>query len=236
MSGYVAGAVVVSSLISSNAQSKAAGRAAGAQERSAEMGVEEQRRQFDEVRRLLNPYVEAGGPALQAQQALLGLGGAEAERAQIAAVERSPTFQALLQQGEESLLQRASATGGLRGGNVQAALAQFRPQLLAQELENRYTRLGAMTTLGQRSAAGVGDVGLQTGQNISNLYGQMGAAQAGGALAQGQAMSNLAQSIPSAVILGRTLQQPSFQFASNPMSSGTIAPSYGYGPGSSAFV
>jgi hypothetical protein len=205
---WVATAIVGSAVVTSYAGSKAASKAAGAQERSAEMGVEEQRRQFDEVRRLLQPYVEAGTPALQAQQAMLGLGGAEAERAQIAAVERSPSFQALLRQGEESLLQRASATGGLRGGNVQAALAQFRPQLLAQELENRYTRLGGMTTLGQRSAAGVGDVGLQTGQNISNLYGQMGAAQAGSALAQGQAISGFAQSIPNALILSRMLAQP----------------------------
>lgn len=207
MSG-IATAIVGSAIVTSYAGSKAADKAAGAQERSAEMGVEEQRRQFDEVRRLLQPYVEAGTPALQAQQAILGLEGAEAERAQIAAVERSPTFQALLRQGEESLLQRASATGGLRGGNVQAALAQFRPQLLAQELENRYTRLGGMTNLGQRSAAGVGDVGLQTGQNISNLYGQMGAAQAGSALAQGQAISGAAQSIPNALILSRMLAQP----------------------------
>jgi hypothetical protein len=207
MSG-IATAIVGSAVVTSYASSKAADKAAGAQERSAEMGVEEQRRQFDEVRRLLQPYVEAGTPALQAQQAILGLGGEEAERAQIAAVERSPTFQALLRQGEESLLQRASATGGLRGGNVQAALAQFRPQLLAQELENRYTRLGGMTTLGQRSAAGVGDVGLQTGANIADLYGQMGSAQAGSALAQGQAISGAAQSIPNALILSRMLAQP----------------------------
>ena len=208
MSGWVAGAVVGSAVITSVATSSAADKAAGAQERSAEAGVAEQQRQFDEVRRLLQPYVEAGTPALEAQQAMLGLGGAEAEAAQIAAVERSPTFQAMLRQGEEALLQRASATGGLRDGNVQAALAQFRPQLLAQELENRYSRLGGLTTLGQRSAAGVGDVGMQTGQNISNLYGQMGAAQAGAALAQGQAISGIAQSIPSALILGRTLQPP----------------------------
>jgi hypothetical protein len=226
---WAATAVVGSAIIGGYAQSKAASTAAGAQERSAERGIEEHRRQFDAVLNLLDPYVQAGQPALRAQQALLGLRTPEDERAQIAAVERSPTFQSLLRQGEESLLQRASATGGLRGGNVQAALAQFRPQLLAQELENRYTRLGAMTTLGQRSAAGVGDVGLQTGQNISNLYGQMGAAQAGSALAQGQAISNLGQAIPSAVILGRSFQQPSFQFASSPLSSGNIAPSYSGG-------
>jgi hypothetical protein len=207
MSG-VATAIVGSAVIGGYFQGQAAEEAAGAQTRSSEAQIAETRRQFDEVRRLLQPYVEAGAPALQAQQAMLGLGGVEAERAQIAAVERSPTFQALLRQGEESLLQRASATGGLRGGNVQAALAQFRPALLAQELGTRYERLGGLTSLGQRSAAGVGAAGMESGQDISTALGAIGSAQAGQALAQGQAFSNIASSVPNALVLSRMLSQP----------------------------
>jgi hypothetical protein len=74
----------------------------------------------------------AGGPALQAQMAALGLSGPEAQQEYVAQQEQSPAFQALARQQEEALLQNASATGGLRGGNVQGALAQFRPALLNQ--------------------------------------------------------------------------------------------------------
>lgn len=172
-------------------QADAAGEAAGVQAAASQAGIEEQRRQFDMVRELLKPYVEAGAPALAAQQAMLGLGTPEAEAAQIAAAERSPTFQAMLRTGEEALLQRASATGGLRGGNVQAALAQFRPQLLAQELENRYSRLGGLTALGQQSAAGVGTAGMETGSAIARLQAERGAALAGGELGQAKAFSGL---------------------------------------------
>lgn len=172
-------------------QEEAAEDAAAAQAGASQAGIAEQRRQFNLVRELLKPYVEAGTPALAAQQAMLGLGTPEAEAAQIAAAERSPTFQAMLRTGEEALLQRASATGGLRGGNVQAALAQFRPQLLAQELENRYSRLGGLTSLGQQSAAGVGTAGMQTGANIARLEAERGAALAGGELAQARAFSNV---------------------------------------------
>ena len=179
------GATLIGGSMSASAQRSAASTAAGAQERAAELGIEEQRRQFDEVRRLLQPYVEAGAPALEAQQAMLGFGGPGAERAQIEAVQRSPIFQERVRQGEEALLQRASATGGLRGGNVQAALAQFRPALLAEELETRFGRLGAMTALGQQSAAGVGTAGLQTGRDVSGLLATQGAARAGAALAGG---------------------------------------------------
>ncbi len=182
-----------SQLLGGAMQSRAAGKAAGAQERAAEMGVEEQRRQFDEMQRLLQPYVQAGQPALAGMQNLIGLGGAEAQQQAIAGIEQSPLLQALTRQGEEAILQRASATGGLRGGNIQAALAQFRPQMLQQALEQQYSRLGGLTSLGQQSAARVGTAGMETGQSVAGLLGQAGAAQAGGALGRAAPFVQFAQ-------------------------------------------
>lgn len=161
---------------------EATSEAAGIQAGAAEAGIAEQRRQFDEIRKLLQPYVEAGTPALKAQQALLGTLGAQEQQAAIGQLEASPLYQGLVRQGEEALLQRASATGGLRGGNVQAALAQFRPQMLTELINQQYERLGGMVGLGQRSAVGVGETGAQTATNVSNLMQQRGAAQAGGVL------------------------------------------------------
>jgi hypothetical protein len=177
------------------AQANAAGDAAAAQAGAAQAGIEEQRRQFDAVQKLLAPYVSAGAPALEAQQAFLGLKGPEAERAAIERITGGETFQALAGQGEEALLQRASATGGLRGGNIQGALAQFRPQLLSSLIDQQYGRLGGMTALGQQSATGVGAAGQQTGVNVANLLGQQGAAQAGAEIAQGKAFG----AIPAAI-------------------------------------
>lgn len=188
-------AVGGATLVSGMAQADAAESAAAAQAGSAQAGIEEQRRQFDAVQKLLAPYVSAGTPALEAQQAILGLKGPEAERAAIERISGGETFQALAKQGEEAMLQRASATGGLRGGNIQGALAQFRPQLLSSLIEQQYGRLGGMTALGQQSAAGVGTAGLQTGANVANLLGQQGAAIAGGEIAQGKAFG----AIPAAI-------------------------------------
>lgn len=186
----VSGLMAAVSIGGSVIKGKAASKAADAQTAAAEMGVAEQRAAREEMRRLLEPYVAAGGPALQAQMAALGLSGAEAQQGYVAGQEQSPIFQALTRQGEESILQNASATGGLRGGNVQGALAQFRPAMLNQFLENQYSKLGAMTQLGQNSAAGVGNAGIGVAGNIGNLLGQAGAAQAGGALAQGKIWGN----------------------------------------------
>jgi len=185
------GGSIAGGLLSSRAQRSAASTAAGAQIQAAELGVEEQRRQFDAVQELLQPYVEAGTSALGQQLALAGVAGPEAQQAAIAALEQGPEFEALTRQGEEAILQRAAATGGLRGGNVQASLAQFRPQVLASLIEQQYGRLGGLTATGQASAAGQATAAQTMGSNITNLLQQQGAAAAGSALARGQASANM---------------------------------------------
>lgn len=195
----VVGSAVVGGVMSSKAQKSAAKTAANAQIDASEMGVEEQRRQFDAVQKLLKPYADAGLSGLTGQQDLLGINGTAAQQAAIGNINNSAEMQTYLQQGENAILQNASATGGLRGGNTQAALAQFRPQLLNQMINQRYQNLAGMTALGQNAAAGTGNAGMQTASNISNLYQQSGAAQAGAALAKGQANANMWNGVTGAI-------------------------------------
>ena len=108
----------------------------------------------------------------------------------VAQIEGQPMFQAIARQGEEAILQNASATGGLRGGNTQGALARFRPELLNQFINQQYGRLAGLTELGQNAAAGVGSAGLSTGANIGNVLMSRGQATAAGAGAQGQIFAN----------------------------------------------
>lgn len=195
----VAGGTIVGGYLSSNAQKDAASTAADAQSQASQLGIEEQRRQFDAIQKLLSPFVTAGTGALTGQQDLLGLNGAGAQKTAIAGLEASPQFQALTNQGEEAILANASATGGLRGGNVQRSLAEFRPQLLAQLIDQQYSRLGGLTQVGQASAAGVGSAGLQTGNAVTQLLGQQGAATAGATIAGGRADSQFINSVGSAL-------------------------------------
>ena len=226
-------------LIGSQMTSSATRSASETQAGAAQAGIDEQRRQNEAVQQLLAPYVQAGGgalgayapyqaagagalptlqqyaaggaPAFEQQQALLGLRGPEAERAAIQRISGGEQFKALTEQGEGALLSRASATGNLRGGNIQGALAQFRPALLSNLIEKQYGQLGGLAAtggtvaqnlassglsatgelarIGQASAAGVGTAGSQTGANIANLLGQQGAATAGGIMGQSQAFN-----------------------------------------------
>ena len=201
---------VVGSVTGQKQAAQAAKDAASTQGQYAQAGIDEQNRQFDAMVALLAPYVEAGTAALpgiqpymqagesalQQQTALLGLGGEEAQRQAISGIESGAEFQALARQGENAMLQNASATGGLRGGNVQAALAQFRPELLQSLINQQYGRLGGLSDVGaattqnlirtgQASAAGTGAAGLESASSISALLGQIGQATAGGQVAAG---------------------------------------------------
>lgn len=195
----VAGSTLIGGLYSSNQQSKAADRAAGLQSDAALAGIAQQDKQFEAIQKLLSPYVTAGTGALTQQQNLIGLGAPGAQQQAIDALRSGPEFQSLLQQGESSILANASATGGLRGGNTQAALAQFSPQLLAQIIEQQYGRLGGLAKMGQNSAAGVGDAGISTGNQITTLLQQQGSALAGGALADGRAQAGYANAFTGAL-------------------------------------
>lgn len=193
----VAGATVVGGVMSSRAQSKAAGKASDAQVQAAQLGVDEQHRQFDAIQKLLEPFVTGGTKGLGGQLDLAGLNGNGAQAAAIKALQGSPAFTSALQQGESSILANASATGGLRGGNVQGALAQFSPALLASTISDQYSRLGGLASLGQNSAAQTGNFGQASANNVTSLLGQIGSAQAGNALAQGQAQASMWGSLTS---------------------------------------
>lgn len=188
---------VVGGITGGSAAAEGAEKAAQTQAGLSQAAIDEQKRQFDQIVKLLSPFVTAGTGAVGAQQNLLGLGGAAAQQAAISGLEQSPTFQALARQGEQSILQNAAATGGLRGGNTQAALAQFRPALLNQQIQQQLANLGGLTNVGQASAAQQAVSGQASAANIGNLLGQQGAALAGGQLAksgvQRQAFGDLLQ-------------------------------------------
>lgn len=121
---------------------------------------------------MMNPYAQAGEAGLQGMQNLMGLGGAGAQQAAYDQILQSPGFLSQVQQGENAMLQNASATGGLRGGNTQAAMAQFRPQMLNQAVQQQMQQYGGLTNMGMGAAG-----------QMAALAGQQGDINASGQLA-----------------------------------------------------
>lgn len=201
LAGSIGGALINSSASKNAANQVAEGNAAA---------IAEQRRQFNLAQQLLSPYVQGGNQGLQGLLALSGAGGyagtagtagtsgmsaQDAQGQAIAQLENSPMFQGLVRQGEQGILQNASATGGLRGGNVQGALAQFRPAMLNQQIQQQLANFQGIASLGQNAAAGVGNQAVQTGQQIGNLQQNTGQAMGAGSIASGNAWGGVLGSI-----------------------------------------
>jgi len=212
----VAAAVIGGAVIGGVVSSSSASKAASAQGAASDASIAEQRSQFDAMQKTLKPFVDAGSPALRQiasysevaqpaldeQQALSGMLGPERQQQAINVIEQSPLYMEYVAQGEDAILQNASATGGLRGGNVQGALSQFRPAVLSQMIEDKYSKMGGMVnfgsnasqnlaTMGQASAAGEGAAGMTMASNIGNANMAAGDARAQAALTNGQAWGNV---------------------------------------------
>jgi len=184
------GASIGGSLLQGGIQARAAGRASDAQVQSTRLGIQEQRRQFDAIRSLMAPFIQTGNRATTAQGNLIGLNGNPAQASAIAGIQAGPEYTSMIAAGENAILQNASATGGLRGGNTQDALSRFRPEVLSSLINNQFGRLGGLSQMGQASAAGQAAAGQNMAGNVSQLFAQRGAAQAGGFLAAGQGWGN----------------------------------------------
>lgn len=182
-----------------NKNSEAAKEASEAQAAAAASGADLTMTQFNKLQELLKPYADAGYQSLDEQKNILGLGAPGSQKAAYDQIANSEAYQSLAAQGENAMLQNASATGGLRGGNTQGALAQFRPALLSQMLEQQYSRLSGMTSIGQNAAANTGNAGMEAGSAASAFLGQQGAAYAGNALAQAQANQQMTSGITQGI-------------------------------------
>lgn len=180
------------------------------------------------------PITQAQQGSLGAYQDLIGLNGNTAQQAGIDGIQNGAEFGSLAKQGQDALLQAASATGGLRGGNTEAGLATFRSNLLSTLIDKQLGRLGGLTTLGQNAAAGVGNAGITTGQGVAGLLGQQGAATAGGAIAAGNAITSalgttsglLAGSLAGSSSSGTA---PNATLANNTVSAPSLTGSFGSG-------
>ena len=181
---------VFGGITGANQSAKGAERAANTQASAAESAIAEQRAARISNEQRQDPFVKAGSSALAQQMSLIGLNGTAQQQDAMNALLTGPEYTTGVRQGEEAILQNAAATGGLRGGNTQNSLANFRSDLLNNVINNQYNRLGGLTSLGQNAAAGVGNAGLATASNISNLLQQQGAAIAGGQIARGNVVGN----------------------------------------------
>lgn len=184
-----AAAAAAGTIISGSMASSAASKASDQQTQATLAGIESEERMFDKSLELQEPYREAGYSALEGLQGLTD----QAQRASMLSdYYAGPEYQALSSQVEEQQLRNAAATGGVRGGANQQALASIAPQLGQQYLSGLNQQYTGLANMGMGAASQGSGQAMQLGGNISALQQQAGQAAAANSLAQGNIWGNVA--------------------------------------------
>ncbi len=188
-----AGVSLLSGVLGKGASKKADQAQLGFQQRA----LDQQQGQFNQTQANFQPFLSGGGAALQDILTLLGSNGADPQAAAIAALKGSPGFTSLFDTGQDTILQNAAATGGLRGGNTQTGLAQFGSGLLNQVIQQQLQSLGGLAGMGQNAASQIGQFGQNNSSAITNLLGQQGNTTASGILGRAGITNNTLNGIGS---------------------------------------
>jgi len=189
MAGWMAAAVVGSSLIGASASKSAAGTQAAAADRAAQL----QKEQFDRQVELQAPFREAGVralPELEAASRYTPFGMAQ--------FQQDPGYGFRLAEGQKALERQAAARGGLISGGALKAASRYGQEMGSQEYTNAFNRyqterqarlnplqslagmaqtsVGQLGAAGQAMASGVGEAGMQAAN--ARASGYMGGANA----------------------------------------------------------
>jgi hypothetical protein len=202
MSGWVAGAIAVSSVVGASTARSAAKTQAGAADRAAEI----QKSQFEQTREDQAPYREAGYNALANLQRTAGNVPA-AFKFGAGDFTADPGYSFRLSEGQKALERNAAARGGLISGRALKEATRFGQEMGSQEFGNAYNRAltsygtdvarenqlynrqAALAGIGQTSTNLVGQAGQNYATNVGNLMTGAGAAQAAGQVGAANALT-----------------------------------------------
>jgi len=201
MSGWVAGAIAVSSVIGA----KTAKSAAKTQAAAAEKATELQKSQFEQTREDQTPFREAGYNALAEMQRTAGnVPGAFKFGASDFTAD--PGYGFRFSEGQKAIERQAAARGGLFSGSALKAATRFGQEMGSQEFGNAYNRAltnyntgvasenqlynrqAALAGIGQTATNLVGQAGQNYATNAGNLMTGAAAAQAAGQVGASNAL------------------------------------------------
>ena len=164
--------------------------AVDAQEKAAKDSIAEQRRQFDYMVDLMNPYNQAGMSSLANVMTSPGFNADQA-----AADYLNSGRYAMSEEALNRSLATQSEAAGVGGSAMSNAMANALPNLINQEVGMQYgqymdnlNKNMNLINMGQNSAAMTGDAGMNMASNVAQQYGNIGQAQAMGAMAPFQSI------------------------------------------------
>lgn len=179
-------ALIGASAIGGIAQASAANRAADAQEAAANRQIEAANETRDIIRADLAPYREGGLDAQNALRFELGLGDRpDGYRG----YEASPYANYLMTTGRDNIEAGAAYGGSLYSGRTMQALEQYRQGVAGADRNTFVDRLTGVANSGQNAAAQTAAAETNQLNALTTAYGNIGNAQAAGAVGVGNALS-----------------------------------------------
>lgn len=161
-------------LFSGSSNRKAIQQASDAANAGLQKGIDQLNSQQATNKDTLSPYTTAGGGATDLIADMLGVNGADAQAQAIAHIKDSPLFSSQYDTGVNTILQNASATGGLRGGTTNSNLAGFGSQLFGDVYQNQLSDLFNLSGEGLSAADSLVGSGNETSSLIAQLLAKQG--------------------------------------------------------------
>lgn len=174
----------------------ASNSAAILQAQQAAAATDEQRRQYNQTREDMQPWLESGRSALGVLD--------RTAAGDMSGFMASPDYSFKRSEGQRDIGSSFAARGGAASGNALRALNEFNSNLASGEFGNWWNRTASRAGVGQSTAGTLGSLGQSTANSISDIatgagrgIGQSlqsaGNARASGILGAGQANANTIQ-------------------------------------------
>jgi hypothetical protein len=123
------------------------------------------------------PQANLGAGAFNTLGRTLGTGGGPADYSNFL---NMPGYQFAVQQGTQAINRQAAAAGNLYTPNTAAAIGQYVTGTAMQDYNTYVNQLMGAAGFGAQANAQLGNLNLQTGQNIGQLQANIGQNRAGG--------------------------------------------------------
>lgn len=175
---------------SANQQKKGAQGAANAQAKANDAAIAEQRRQYDQTRQDMLPFLQGGYDAINRQKQFLA--------GDWSGFKDSPDYAFSFSEGLKALDRGAASRGALYSGGADADRIRFGQGLASQNVNNYWNRLAGMANQGQVTGQGLGSFGQGAANSIASLLNNTGNARASSYMARADANSQLAAGIGNA--------------------------------------
>lgn len=179
--GAVIGAAA--GLVGTAMSNRGASRGADAAAQAQLAAIDEQRRQYDQTREDMMPWLTAGRGALGRLEGLL---------ANPDSIQNSAAYQWRFNQGLQGLDRSAAARGNLFSGGHHADVLGYGQGMASQEYTDQWNRLAGLAGVGQTTASSLGTFGANAASNVGNALGNIGQARQSMYQQQGQNYANLA--------------------------------------------